>query len=82
MKTYGSTLVGGEWLASRPRRFAPGERAHGFHWIGGWVDPKAGPDDMEKWKYLTPPGLELRSFGRPVHSLSLYRLHYRGCYAA
>jgi hypothetical protein len=33
-----SALVGGEWSASRPRRFAPGDRASSVHWIGGWVD--------------------------------------------
>jgi hypothetical protein len=38
-----SALVGGEWLASRPGRFTPGT-----HCIGGWVDPRAGLDDMEK----------------------------------
>jgi hypothetical protein len=37
-----SALVG-EWLALRP-----GERAPGPHWIGGWVDPRVGLDDMEK----------------------------------
>jgi hypothetical protein len=26
---------GGEWLASRPGRFTPGERAIGTHWIEG-----------------------------------------------
>jgi hypothetical protein len=46
--------------ASRPGRFTPGERAAGIHWIGGWVDPRAGLNDMEKWKFLTPAGLELR----------------------
>jgi hypothetical protein len=59
MKTYGgvdaynyilltSALAGGEWSAPRPGRFTPGERALGTHWIGGWVDPKAGLDGMEK----------------------------------
>jgi hypothetical protein len=33
----------------------------GTHWIGGWVDPRAGLDDMEKWKFFTLPGLELRT---------------------
>jgi hypothetical protein len=28
-------LVGGEWSASRLRRFNPGKRALGTHWIGG-----------------------------------------------
>jgi hypothetical protein len=31
---------------------------------------------MEKWKFLTPPGLELRTFVRPSSSQSLYRLRY------
>jgi hypothetical protein len=43
-----TALVGGEWSASRPGRFTPGERAPGTHWIGVWVGPRAGPDDMEK----------------------------------
>jgi hypothetical protein len=42
-----SALVGDEWSASRPGRFTPGERAPGTHWIGGWVDPRAGLDDVE-----------------------------------
>jgi hypothetical protein len=36
-----SALVGGQWSASRPGRFTPGERAPGTHWIGGWVDPQS-----------------------------------------
>jgi hypothetical protein len=55
-----SALVGGEWSASRPCRFTPRERAPGIHWIGGWVDRRAGLDDVEKRKFLTLPGLELR----------------------
>jgi hypothetical protein len=58
MKTYGgvdvythicltSALVGGEWTASRPCRFTPGKEP-GTHFIGGWVDPRAGLDEMEK----------------------------------
>jgi hypothetical protein len=65
MKVYGgadvyihifltSALAGGEWSASRLGRFTPGT-----HWIGGWVDPRAGLDDVEKKKFLTPPGSEL-----------------------
>jgi hypothetical protein len=30
-------IVGGEWSASRPCRFAPAERAPGTHWRGGRV---------------------------------------------
>jgi hypothetical protein len=36
--------VGGEWLASRPGRFPPGEGAPGTHWIGGWVGRKVDLD--------------------------------------
>jgi hypothetical protein len=43
-----SALVGGKWSASRPDRFIPEERAPGTHWIGGWVDPRAGLDDVKK----------------------------------
>jgi hypothetical protein len=35
------------------------ERDPGTYFIGGWVDPRAGLDDMEKWKFLSLPGLEL-----------------------
>jgi hypothetical protein len=45
-----SALVGGEWSASRPGRFTPGT-----HFIGGWVDPRAGLDDMEKYVYIHSP---------------------------
>jgi hypothetical protein len=54
-----------------PAAFPPGT-----HGIGGWVDPRAGLDDTEKWKFLTPPGLELRPLSRPARSQSLYRLRY------
>jgi hypothetical protein len=45
------------------------------------VDPRAGLDDMEKLKFFTIPGLELRPLDRPAHCQSLYRLHYGGSYA-
>jgi hypothetical protein len=61
MKVYGgmdvyihifltSALVGGEWSASHHGCFTPREMAPGTHWIGGWVDPRAGLDDAEKRK--------------------------------
>jgi hypothetical protein len=64
MKAYGgvdeqihiflsSALVGGEWSASRLSRFTLGERTPGTHWIGGWVNPRAGLDNMERRKFLT-----------------------------
>jgi hypothetical protein len=57
-----------------PRRlitvWTSGERARGTHWIGGWVDLRAGLDDLEERKFLTLPGLELRppSIVQPVAS--------------
>jgi hypothetical protein len=69
---FTSALAGGEWSVSRPGRFTSGERAPGANWIGGWVDPRAGLDDVEKRKFLTLPGLELLPFGRPARSQSLY----------
>jgi hypothetical protein len=48
------------------------------HWIGVWVDPRAGLDDVDKRKFLTLPGLEHRTLGHPTRSQSLYRLSYSG----
>jgi hypothetical protein len=73
-----SALVRGEWSASRPCRFTPGGSAPGTHWIGGWVDLRASLDDVEKRKFLTSPGFELRPLGRLARSQSLYRLSYPG----
>jgi hypothetical protein len=70
-----SALSESEWSTSRPGRFSPGEIAHGAHWIGGWVDPRADLDDMEKRKLLTLPGLELRPLGCPARSQSLYHFN-------
>jgi hypothetical protein len=85
MKAYGGVdvlihvflflaLVGGEWSASRPGRFTPGERACGTHWVGGWVGPRASLDNVERRKFLTLPGLELRPVHHLARSQSLYRL--------
>jgi hypothetical protein len=58
-----STLAGDEWSALRPGRFIPDT-----HWIGGWVDLSVGLDAMEKRKFLTLPGHDLRLLGRPARS--------------
>jgi hypothetical protein len=73
-----SVLAEGEWSASRPGRFTPAERAPGTHSIGGWVDPRAGLDDVEKRKLFTLTGLEFRPLGRSASSQSLYRLRLTG----
>jgi hypothetical protein len=49
---YSSTILNsaldkGEWSATRPGLFTPGETALGSHYIAGWVDPKSGLDAME-----------------------------------
>jgi hypothetical protein len=47
----------------------PKESIPGTLSIGGLVDPRAGPDDVEKRKFLTLPILELRpSVVQPVAS--------------
>jgi hypothetical protein len=56
---FTSALVAGQWSASRPCRFTPGETAPSTHWIGGRVEPRAGLGDMEKLKFLILPRLEL-----------------------
>jgi hypothetical protein len=56
----------------------PRGKSPGTHWIGGWVDPRADLDDVEKWKFLPPPGFELRPLGHPARSKSLYWLRYPG----
>jgi hypothetical protein len=43
--------------------------------LGG---PRASLDNLERRKFLTLLGLELRSLGRPARSQSLYRLSYPG----
>jgi hypothetical protein len=63
-----SALVGGEWSASRPGRFTPAERAPVTHGVGGWVDPRAGLDDVEKRKFLTLPELEIQPLCHPARS--------------
>jgi hypothetical protein len=47
-----------------PCRFIPGERARGTHYIEGRLDPRTVLDDMEKFKFLTLPGLEIRPLSR------------------
>jgi hypothetical protein len=63
MKTYGgehiqihtfltSTLVGGEWRASRPGCFTPDRRTTDILWTGVWVGYRAGLDDMRSANFL------------------------------
>jgi hypothetical protein len=43
------------------------------------VCPRTGLDAVEKRKFLTLPGLELRPLGLPARSQSLYQLRYTYC---
>jgi hypothetical protein len=65
-------------MSFMPRPLYPRGKTLGTHWIGGWVDPRAGLDGVEKRKFLTLPGLELQLLGRSARSQSLYRLRYSG----
>jgi hypothetical protein len=71
-----SALAGGEWLALHSGRITARERDPINHWIGDWVGPRTGLDDVEKRKLLTVPGLEFRPIYRLTHSQSLYRVRY------
>jgi hypothetical protein len=55
-----------------PVALPPGRGASGTLWLGGWVGPRTGLDDLEERKFLTLSGLELRFLGRPARSQSLY----------
>jgi hypothetical protein len=80
MKAYGgvnvqihifltSVLAGREWSATLPGPLYPQRMSPRYHCIGGWVDSRAGLDDVKKRKFLTIPGLILRPLGRqPVVS--------------
>jgi hypothetical protein len=61
-----SALKGGVWSGLRLYRFTPGDRTPATHWIGGWVDPRAGMDAMEKRK-ISFLSRELNP-GRPARS--------------
>jgi hypothetical protein len=52
-----SGLDGGEWSASRPGRFTPGERAPLTHWMGGWVGPRGSGRGGEEKNSRPLPGL-------------------------
>jgi hypothetical protein len=65
MKAYGSGCIDPHFLdlGTSWRWAAPSTQ-----WIGGCVDLRVGLGDLEKIKFLTLPGLELRPLGRPARS--------------
>jgi hypothetical protein len=73
-----SALDRGEWSASCPGSFPPWVKAPGTHWIGGWVDPRAGLNAVAKREnLLTTPAGNRTPASQPV-ALPLCRLSYRG----
>jgi hypothetical protein len=78
---YRSTFfdLGTSWkrvVRFTPLPLYPRGKSPDTHWIGGCVGLRAGLDDVERAKFLTLLGLELRPLGRPARSQSLYRLRY------
>jgi hypothetical protein len=74
MKAYGGSGcidphfldLGTSWrrmVSFTPRPLNPRGKSPRYHWIRGWVDPRAGLDDVEKRKFLTLPGIEIRPPG-------------------
>jgi hypothetical protein len=53
-----------------PAALAPWEIAHGTHWIGRWVGPRAGLDVVEKRNILLLPGFEPRPSSPSLYGLS------------
>jgi hypothetical protein len=49
-----------------PAALPPGKEPPGSHWIGGWVGPRTGLDDVVRRKILPLLGLQLRPLGRPA----------------
>jgi hypothetical protein len=54
MKVYEGVVVNMHvFLISHPDPFAPVERASGTHYLGDWVDPRAGLNDMQKFIFFS-----------------------------
>jgi hypothetical protein len=71
-----AAVDGGEWSASQPCRFNPGERIPATYWTGDQVDSKA------VWMLWSSEKISCSCReskpGHPVHSLYRYRLSYSG----
>jgi hypothetical protein len=55
-----SALDGGEWSASRPGRYTPGDMAPGTHWIWGWGGSQSRSKRCGEEKILLLPGIDPR----------------------
>jgi hypothetical protein len=62
-------LDGGEWPASCPARFTPGQRVPGTHQVQGWMGPRA---DLEA---CTRESLESERSGIFITSMYVSPIH-------
>jgi hypothetical protein len=53
-------------ISFTPLQLYPQGKSPGTHLIEGWVDPRVGLVDREKWKFLSVPGPELQPLSCPV----------------
>jgi hypothetical protein len=67
-----SAVGGGEWSASRPGHFISRKRVPTIYWIGGWWEPRAGVEALEKGKSLPFPGTGTQLVDRKLVVQSLY----------
>jgi hypothetical protein len=74
MKSHTILDLGARWrcvVSFTPQPlYSLGNGSPVIHWIGSWVDPRAGLDDVVRRKILQVPVSE------PDRSPSLYRLSY------
>jgi hypothetical protein len=64
-----STLNGSNWSASYIGHLTPGKSLSSTHWIGGWLDPRAGLDATVKRKKSLPFSCLESNPGHPAHDL-------------
>jgi hypothetical protein len=73
---YGSTCSWSRQYWSWVVSFTPRGKSPDNHCIGDWVGPIAGPDDVEKRKFLAIPGLNSYPSAFHSRSQSVYRLRW------
>jgi hypothetical protein len=73
-------LVRGKCSTSISGRFTAAEAASITRWIGDWLGPKAGFEDVEKKEFWSLPLLKICPLGRKVPIQTLYQRFYPGSY--
>ena len=68
VRSFSTLALGGYGQLHAPVRFIPGQRAAVIHWMGGWVGPTAGLDDLEK-KGKSLGRSRGRTLDHPAHRL-------------